>query len=417
MHVLFIHPNFPAQFGHLATHLSLKLGWQCTCLTSIDTTHLNLPFTHINYKVKPGPQPKVFYNPNSLDGMLEHLTAVYSGLKSVPQVKPDLVVGHISYGTLLFLRNLYDCPFIGYYEMLPAPFWTDGLILRKEYPPPEGVRLFNAIYHALTYLHLHAIDAGYTPTNFQLTTAPKELGYKLRVIHDGIDTEAFAPGRAERPTTFHDVHIPAGAKVVTYVSRGLESMRGFDVFMKAAGRIVREEPDTIFLIAGDERTNYGHELHHIPQGTSFKQYVLEQCDFDLSRFHFLGLIPTRDLVTLYQLSDLHFYLTAPFVLSWSMLQAMSCGCVLLGSATPPVEEVIEDGVNGLLADFYDADALAEKALTVLRDPAGAQPLRDGARRTILERYALDKCLDQLVQFFEEQVRLYPQNKAGAVSAR
>jgi glycosyltransferase involved in cell wall biosynthesis len=409
MHVLFIHPNFPAQFGHLAAHLSTKLGWQCTCLTSIDTTHLQMPFTHINYKTKPGPQPKVFYNPSALDGMLEHLTAVYAGLKGVPQLKPDLVVGHVSYGTLLFLRNLYDCPFVGYYEMLPAPFWGDGLILRKEYPPPEAVRLFNATYHALTYLHLHAIDAGYTPTHFQLTTAPPELQYKLRVIHDGIDTETFRPAPIDRPTNFRGIDIPAGTKVVTYVSRGLESLRGFDIFMKAAGRILREHPNTIFLIAGDERSNYGHELHHTG-GKSFKQFVLEKCDFDLSRFHFLGLIPTADLLTLYRLSDVHFYLTGPFVLSWSMLQAMSSGCALVGSATAPVQEVIEHGKNGLLADFYDADGLADQALTILRDPAGTQPLRDAARETILERYALGLCLDQLVKFFEHQVANYKSQK-------
>ncbi|MBX7106026.1 MAG: glycosyltransferase, partial [Gemmataceae bacterium] len=357
MHVLFIHPNFPAQFGHLANHLATKLGWQCTCLTSIDTTHLELPFTHINYKVKPGPQPKVFYNPNDFDGMREHLNAVYTGMRSVPQIKPDLVVGHISYGTLLYLRNLYDCPFIGYYEMLPAPFWGDGLILRKEYPPPEGVRLFNALYHALTYLHLHCIDAGYTPTNFQLGTAPKELQYKLKVIHDGIDTDIFHPRAEPRKgrKEFRGISIDEDTRVVTYVSRGLESLRGFDIFMKAAGRIQREYPNVIFLIAGDERTNYGHELHHTG-GKSFKQYVLERCDFDLSRFHFLGLIPTHELIQLYHLSDAHYYLTGPFVLSWSMLQAMSSGCLMIGSDTEPVREALTNGVNGLMADFYDADA-------------------------------------------------------------
>jgi len=428
MHVLFIHPNFPAQFGHLAAHLATKLGWQCTCLTSIDTTHLKLPFTHINYNINPGtPQPKVFYNPNSLDGMLQHLTSVYSGLKSVPQVQPDLVVGHISYGTLLFLRNLYDCPFVGYYEMLPAPFWGDGLILRKEYPPPEGVRLFNATYHALTYLHLHAIDAGYTPTRFQLSTAPPELQYKLRVIHDGIDTETFVPNELPRPYNFRGIHIWGGTPVVTYVSRGLESIRGFDIFMKAARRIQRERPDTIFLIAGDERTNYGHELHHTgllpqsqwknpnqPEAVSFKQHVLKQCnfehDYDTSKFHFLGLIPTLDLITLYQLSDVHFYLTAPFVLSWSMLQAMSCGCAMVGSATPPVEEVITHGVNGLLADFYNPDDVASKALTILADPKRHQPLREAARQTVIDQYSVDKCLHQLIGFFEEQVRTYQSKK-------
>jgi glycosyltransferase involved in cell wall biosynthesis len=179
--------------------------------------------------------------------------------------------------------------------------------------------------------------------------------------------------------------------------------------MKAAGKIQREHPDVIFLIAGDERSNYGHELHHTG-GKSFKQFVLEKCDFDLSRFHFLGLIPTTDLLTLFRLSDVHFYLTGPFVLSWSMLQAMSTGCAMVGSATSPVQEVIEHEKNGLLADFYDWEGLADQSLRILRDPAGMQPLRDAARKTIEDRYALNLCLDELVGFFESQVANYKSQK-------
>src|SRR5438270_11252153 len=122
---------------------------------------------------------------------------------------------------MLYLRSLYNCPFIGYYEVLPAPCWGDGLILRKEYPPPEGVRLFNATYHALTYLHLHACDAGYTPTRFQLGTAPKELQYKLRVIFDGVDCDWFQRRPVDKPFAFHGRTIGPSTRVVTYVSRGL----------------------------------------------------------------------------------------------------------------------------------------------------------------------------------------------------
>src|SRR5207253_203868 len=122
-------------------------------------------------------------------GHLDHALAVYKALRSAPQIRPDLVVGHMSYGTMLYLRNLYDCPFVGYYELLPPPFWGPGMVLRPEFPPPEGVRLFNATYHTLTYLHLHAVDAVYTPTHYQRGTAPAELCPKVRVIFDGVDGE------------------------------------------------------------------------------------------------------------------------------------------------------------------------------------------------------------------------------------
>ena len=415
------------QFGHLAMHLVTKIGWNATCLTSIDTTHLKLPFTHLNYKVDQSqPQPKIFYNPGSFEGIMAHLLPVYLGMKSVPNVRPDLVVGHMSYGTMLYLRNLYDCPFVGYFELLPPPFWSPEMVLRREYPPPEGVRLFNANYHALTYLHMHMIDAGYTPTNYQLTTIPPEMRYKFRVIHDGIDTEFFKREPVNRPTTFEvtgsfsrpsgdpekrrtSVTIGPETRVVTYVSRGLESIRGFDIFMKAAGRIAKERSDTIFLIAGDERSNYGHELHYLG-GKTFKQHVLSQGDYDPNRFHFLGLIPTTDLIRLYHLSDLHIYLTVPFVLSWSMLQAMASECVIIASKTPPVEEAMNDDVTGLLVDFYDADSLAEKALKVLKDPTEYRRLGAGARAKVMERFALEPCLAQLVEYFQN---VYAKAHGGA----
>ncbi len=400
MHVMFIHPNFPAQFGHLAQYLATELHWRCTFVTSIDTTHLQLPFVHVNYKVREGPQPKVFYNPGTLQELLDHMAAIYKGLRNTPSLRPDLVVGHMSYGTMLYLRNLYPCPFVGYYELLPPPFWGEGLVLRKEYPPPEGIRLFNATYHALTYLHLHAVDAAYTPTQYQLTTAPPEMRHKIRVIFDGVNTDFFQRRPLPRPFEFRGRTIGPNTRVVTYVSRGLESIRGFDVFMKVAKRIYQEVPDVVFLIAGDERTNYGHEAFYL-QGQSFKQYVLAQDQYDLDKFVFLGLIPTTDLVTLYCLSDLHVYLTVPYVLSWSLVQAMACGCTILASATAPVQEVIDHGTHGLLAGFDDVDALAEEALKVLRDPAAHRPLGEAARQRVLERYELKRCTAQLVKLFEQ----------------
>jgi glycosyltransferase involved in cell wall biosynthesis len=406
MHVMFIHPNFPAQFGHIAQYLSTHLGWTCTFVTSIDTRHLELPFVHINYQVYEGPKPKVFNNPESLQVLLDHALAVYKGLRSVPEVRPDLVVGHMSYGTMLYLRNLYSCAFVGYYELLPPPFWTNGMVLRPEWPPTEGVRLFNATFHALTYLHLHTVDAGYTPTHFQLGTAPKELQHKLRVIFDGVDADGLKRRPLARPLTFRGVRIGPKTKVVTYVSRGLESVRGFDIFMKVAKRIGQQISDVVFLIAGQERTEYGYELQHL-QGKSFKQHVLSQEQYDLERIHFLGLIPMSELVTLFSLSDLHVYLTVPYVLSWSMIQAMAAGCTVLGSATPPVQEAIDDGVQGVLRDFYDVEGLAEQALQLLGDSERSRLLGENARARALERYDQKKCLGQLVEFFTEVANKNP----------
>ncbi|MFO0845706.1 MAG: glycosyltransferase [Gemmataceae bacterium] len=399
MHVMFLHPNFPAQFGLLAHFLSTQLHWNCTYVTSVDTTHLQLPFNHIHYRLKDNePQPKVFYNPDSVQGLFDHMAAIYRGLRGVPEMRPDLVVGHMSYGTMLYLRNLYDCPFVGFYELLPPPFWGEGMVLRKEFPPPEGVRLFNAGYHTFTHLHLHSCDAAYTPTAYQSTTCPMEWRHKLRVLPEGIDCQFFHP--RPRPTKFRDRSFDASTKVVTYVSRGLESVRGFDIFMRAAKQVSQARDDVVFLIVGAERTNYGHELYHL-EGQSFKQWVLSQDDYDPERFLFLDLIPMTDIAQLFNLSDVHVSLTVPYTVPTSMLQAMASGCPVVGSATAPVQEFLDDGEQGLLADFYTPDQVAARILELLADPERARQLGTNGRQRIVEGYDLGACLQRLVLFFQE----------------
>ncbi len=397
---MFIHPGFPAQFRHIAFHASRQLGWEVTFVTSVDTTQMKLPFTHINYRVKEGPLPKVFRDADRLADLEAHMSAIYAGLRGLDQLKPDLVVGHMSFGTMLYLRNLYDCPFLGYYEYLPAPFWSEEFVLREDFPPTEEHRLFNATYHAFTYLHLHACDACYTPTAFQRGTAPAALRDKIRVVFDGVDTELNHPQSIDRPCEFLGTDLPAGTKVVTYCSRGLEAIRGFDIFMQVARRICEARDDVVFLVAGEERTYYGHELAHIGR-QSFRQHVLAEDDYDLSRIRFLGRIPPRDLARMLQLSDLHVYLTVPYVLSWSLVQAMSTGCTILASATAPVQEVIEDGVHGILCDFRDVDALAARAIEVLDDPGAHRYLGEAARRRVLEEYDKRVSVPRLAGYFTD----------------
>lgn len=399
MHIMFIHPNFPAQFGLLAHTLATQLGWLCTYVTSIDTTSLQLPFNHLNYKVKENePQPKVFYNPDSLQGLFDHMAAIYRGLRGVREIRPDLVVGHMSYGTMLYLRNLYSCPFVGYYELLPPPFWTDGLVLRKEFPPPEGVRLFHAGYHTFTHLHLHCCDAAYTPTAYQSSTCPMEWRHKLRVLHDGVDCQTFHP--RDRPSTFRGRSFDSSTKVVTYVSRTLESVRGFDIFMRMAKKVLEVRQDVVFLLTGAERTNYGHEIYHLGQQT-FKQWALSQEEYDLDRFVFLGLIPTTDVATLFNLSDVHVTLTVPYTVPGSLLQAMASGCPIVASNTEPVKEMVDHDKEALLADFYDVEGLAQSVLSLLNDRDRARKLGEAARERILQKHEWSTCMRKKADFFQE----------------
>ena len=179
-------------------------------------------------------------------------------------------------------------------------------------------------------------------------------------------------------------------------------MRGFDVFMKAAKSIYRAFPDVLFVVVGSDRVCYGGDGKHIRHRT-FLEHVLAGDDYDLSKFLFTGLIPATTLAEVLSLSDLHIYLTVPFVLSWSLMNALACGCTVLASDTAPVREMITDGGNGLLVDFFDAEGLAGRALEVLRDPGAFRPLGDRGAAMIDERYALRVTLPGLAGLFERAV--------------
>ena len=186
---------------------------------------------------------------------------------------------------------------------------------------------------------------------------------------------------------------------MTYVSRGFESIRGFDIFMKVAKRIYTAFPDVIFLVVGADRIAYGGDLKHIKE-KSYLAHVLKQDDYDLSRFVFPGLVKPNELAKLLSISDLHLYFTAPFVLSWSLFNALACGCTVVASDTGPVAEVVRHEENGLLADFYDVAGLADLSLRVLRDPEGHRHLGRAGMELIGEKYALSQTLPRLLEFYQ-----------------
>jgi glycosyltransferase involved in cell wall biosynthesis len=180
-------------------------------------------------------------------------------------------------------------------------------------------------------------------------------------------------------------------------------MRGFDIFMRVAKRIAQEYPDVIFLVVGTDRIAYGGDSTYIAPFKTFREWVMSREPFDLSKFAFVGQIPPTDLAQLLAATDLHIYLTVPFVLSWSMVNAMSCGAVVLGSATPPVAEMIKDGETGLLADFFDIEAFAAKAIPVLKAPDAHRPLGRAAEQLIAERYSMEATIPRMIQLYERTV--------------
>jgi glycosyltransferase involved in cell wall biosynthesis len=261
-------------------------------------------------------------------------------------------------------------------------------------------------------LDLQNCQIGYTPTKFQKSKFPREYSHKVETIFDGVDRsvyqgygETFRPPPEHRgPRNIAGVEVPPDTRVVTYVSRGFESMRGFDIFMRSAKLIEKQYPNVVFIIIGTERIAYGGDESYTG-GKSFKDWVLAQEEYDLTRFKFVGRVNPMDLSRVLAAGDLHIYLTVPFVLSWSMMDAMSCGAVVLGSSTSPVKEMIRHGENGLLADFFTPEDFADKAVQVLKDPNQFRPLGRAAEQMITEQYSLEAILPRMLKLYEDAGKL------------
>ena len=411
MHVLYVHQNFPAQFGHIAHHLVDKIGWKCSFVSQTPGGVVG-GINKIEYKLAGGATKQNHFCSRTFENTVWHCDGVYRAMKAHPEVKPDLIVGHSGFGSTLFLRELYPTtPIINFFEYYYLPHDPDSdMDFRKDlnWPTSELKYLRSRCRNAMILLDLENCQAAYTPTEFQRSRFPEQLRSKLDVVFDGVDRqiyhgydETLRPPIGQRTDrTILGQNIPADTRIVTYVSRGFESMRGFDMFMKAAKRIYEQYPNVVFLVVGTDKIAYGGDEEFIAPYKTFKDWALAREQYDMSKFRFLGRVHPAELGKLLATTDLHIYLTVPFVLSWSMMDALSCGAVVLGSATTPVKEMIRDGENGLLADFFDADALAAKAIEALRDPNAHRPLGRAAEQMIVEKYSLDAVLPRMLQLYE-----------------
>lgn len=399
MHILFIHQNFPAQFGHIAAYLAQRKGFRATFVSELPPRHF-AGVECIQYKIQGGATAASHHCSRSFENAIWHSHAVFQTLEGRPDIKPDLIVAHSGFLSTVFLRELYDCPIVNYFEYYYHTTGAD-MDFRPDYPYPMINALRARARNATVLLDLENCDAGYSPTRWQRNLFPPIFRDKIRTIFDGIDTTIWMP-RAGVPRRIGDRVIGPGTRIVTYVSRGMESIRGFDIFMKVAKQIYQKRSDVLFLVVGEDRVCYGGDLD-FTGGKTFKQWVLDRDDYDLSRILFTGPLPIGVLAQLFALSDLHIYLTVPFVLSWSLLNALASGTTVLASNTTPVREVIEHGKNGLLADFFDIDALTAQALRVLDAPQDFKHLGAAGVEMIQSRYSMEVCLPRMLALYEDAV--------------
>lgn len=408
MHVLFIHKTLPSQCTPIADWLVGQKHHRVTLVSTQPSRRIG-NFELIQYQPpKPPPAGEVIPWTHDFERQLNHCLGIHQALKNRPDVQPDLVIGHSGFGTTLLLPEILSCPILNYFEYFLDSREND-MLYRKGFRHPEWYFHWRRANNAMVMLDLQNCQAGYSPTHWQRQTLPKEYQHKVDVLFDGIDTDVFRPLPGV-PRQVGNVSIPPDVRIVTYVSRGFEAMRGFDIFMKVAKRIYTAHPNTVFLVAGRDRVAYGTDAQLF--GTkSFKEWVLKQDEYDLSKFRFLGWIDTLDLVRLLNVSDLHIYLTTPFPLSWSLFNALSCGATVLASDTAPVRELITHERNGLLAGFFDVDGLADLALKVLRDPLAYKPLGRTGREIVQARYSVEVMAPQLLDYFWRQIERGSQSSA------
>lgn len=315
---------------------------------------------------------------------------------------PDVVVGHPGWGELLAIKDvlpgvpvLHQLEFV--YQLQGADTGFDPEFRSSDWGSAVRLRL----RRLPQLLAFHDLDHALAPTHWQASTAPRVFRDRISVIHEGIDTAAIKP----RPAAFVELksaglRFQKGDEVVSFVARQLEPYRGFHVFMRMLPRLQALRPNCQVLIVGGDGVSYGAP----PVGAkSWRRVLLQELGgrLDLSRIHFVGKVPHDVLHHLFQVTACHVYLTYPFVLSWSLLEAMSCAAVVVGSATPPVQEVIEDQVNGLLVDFFDHDRLASTVAAVLSDPSSYAQLGVKARETVKTNYDLNAvCLPRQIELVE-----------------
>ncbi len=400
MKFIFIHPNFPAQFRHLAEFLGKDPKNRVIFITANPRPEWKIPGVHkIIYKEAPIPE---ILNASPLTNFAKVNSKGEAVGRTLLKLRkknfiPDVICGHCGWGSSLYIKDVFpETPFLGYFEW----YYHDrnvNLASNEKRPPDIDTRI-RARNRSLSILNdLVACDHGFCPTKWQKSQFPKEFHHKLSVIHDGINPKFFAP-TPDLKLKLPGLDLSQVKELVTYTSRGLEPYRGFPQFIESIPLILEKRPAAHIVIVGEDRVCYGRKL---PHGQTYKTLITEKIKLEPDRVHFVNSLPYGQYLQVLQASSVHVYLTVPFVLSWSLLEAMSCECLLVASDTPPVREVIQNGVNGVLTDLFSPEKIAEKVVACLEYPSFMKTVKKNARKTILERYSLEKMLSRQLHVIKQ----------------
>ena len=402
MRVLFLHTNFPAQYRNIATALAQEQGNQVMFGTMRAEGELPRVGKGV-FKTHREPHTETHPYIRPLETAVLQGQGVYRLAQALKQrgFVPDVVCGHSGWGVSLYVKDAFPAArLLSYFEWYYNATGSDSDFLRDETPLSDDDRLRIRTKNAPILLDLAQCDRGLCPTAWQRQQFPALFQPRLSVLHDGIDTQFFAPKPGAR-LQLPGLDLAQVDELVTYVARGMEPYRGFPQFMAALAGLQRRRPGLHGVIVGEDRVAYGRSL---PDGQTFKAKALAELALDPARTHFTGPLPYGQYLQVIQASSVHVYLTVPFVLSWSMLEALATGCLVVGSDTPPVKEVIEDGHNGLLTDFFDIGRIADRVEEVLDHPDRHASLRRAARQTVLDTYDLRQLLPRQAELIRALAR-------------
>ncbi|MEK7259747.1 MAG: glycosyltransferase [Pseudomonadota bacterium] len=410
MNVLFIHQNFPGQFKFLAPalvsqgHTVVAMTMQMTEAKEWQGVKL-VPYTASRGSTA-----------NMHPWVSDFETKTIRGeacFKAALKLKaegftPDVIIAHHGWGESLFLKEVWpEAKLAIYCEFFYHPQGAD-VGFDPEFPPKDaGDACRLRLKNLNNLLHFEVADAGISPTHWQASTFPEPFRSKITVVHDGIDTQAVAPNPLVKLTLNGKLNLTKDDEVITFVNRNLEPYRGYHVFMRALPEILKNRPKARVLIVGADDVSYGARPDN---GQKWKDIFATEVrphisDEDWGRVHFLGNVPYQHFIPLLQLSKVHVYLTYPFVLSWSLLEAMSAGCAIVASDTQPLHEAIKHNETGRLVNFFDVAGFANEVCALLDDAAARQSLGQNARQFAQANYDLKTvCLPRQLQWVEGLVQ-------------
>jgi glycosyltransferase involved in cell wall biosynthesis len=414
MNILFIHQNFPGQFKFLAPAL-VAHGHKVLAMTMQKTDVKDWQGVRIvSYSVSKDTSPNIHPWVSDFETKTIRAEACFKAALKLKDsgFTPDVIIAHPGWGESMFLKDIWPKAKLGIYcEFFYHPEGAD-VGFDPEFPatdPGDACRL--RLKNLNSLIHFEVADAGISPTHWQASTFPEPFRSKITVVHDGIDTKVVVPNPAValsfKKANGEELKLSKQDEVITFVNRNLEPYRGYHVFMRALPEILKNRPNAKVLIVGADDVSYGaRPTLEKNGGTKWKDILISEMrpqisDKDWQRVQYLGHVPYQFFIPLLQLSTVHVYLTYPFVLSWSLLEAMSAGCAIVASDTQPLHEAIQHNETGRLVNFFDANSIVKEVCDLLENPAERARLGANAIQFAKANYDLNSvCLPRQLAWVE-----------------